>query len=404
MPANLHKPLPRTAADTGAKLELVDTGHSTGRRVWRFIAFVAVLSGVAGIGWWVRNRSETPRETRSEQPVTAAIQPRQILRLTGTTAAKESNTLRAPYLRGRRSRGPRSFEMVLEKLVEPGTLVKKGEIVAVFDRLSMRSRLDDYRAERVDAEHRLQTLAADLQVLDAAYRKQVLAEKAKMEKAALDLRTVAVRSAIQASQMQLAYDESKAALAALRRERKYMDLSHAAQLREVELEVREARVEEQRAEVNEEKLVAKAPGDGHVIMRRIFRGGNFVDIGPGDSLRPGHPYVQIVDSSSLRISAKANQVDIQHLRLGAPAIVRFDAYDDLELDAHISSIGSLARTSRWRGSYVSEVPVFLELDEMDPRVEPNLTVSVDLGINGNLPVRKERLESRLLPPATGDGL
>jgi biotin carboxyl carrier protein len=307
----------------------------------------------------------------------------QTIRLTGATVAERSVYLRAPYLRGRRSAGgSRDFGLVLEELAAPGKRIKKGDPVAEFDRMSMLNRLDDYRAARVDRELHLRTLRAELDMKRVAHQHQIRVAKAAMDKAALDLKTAPVRSAIQAALFQLALEEAKATYEALLAQAKYVEVVENAEVRRAQLELQEAQVEERRAEANVEKMVVRAPIDGLVVVTEIFRGSEFGQIQAGDQLRPGQPYAQIVDARSMIVEATANQVDVENLRIGARAHVWMDAFSHLELPARVYSIGPLAKGRGWRANYVSEVPVFLKLDRVDPRLIPNLTVSADVILHG----------------------
>jgi multidrug efflux pump subunit AcrA (membrane-fusion protein) len=125
-------------------------------------------------------------------------------------------------------------------------------------------------------------------------------------------------------------------------------------------------------------MLVRAPVDGLVVISEIFRGSEFGAIQSGDQVRPGQPYAQLADPGSLMIEAIVNQVDVERLRIGAAAHLRFDAYADLELPARVDAVSPLAKARRWRGNYVSEVPVFLKLERSDPRLIPNLTVSADV--------------------------
>ena len=78
------------------------------------------------------------------------------------------------------------------------------------------------------------------------------------------------------------------------------------------------------------------------------------------------------------VNAFVNQADVEAIRIGARALVHFDAYPDLELPAHVYSVGALGRTGRFRANFLSEIPVTLRLDKLDPRVIPDLSVSVDV--------------------------
>ena len=300
------------------------------------------------------------------------------IRLSGNTVAENSAILRAPYLRGRRSGRSGDFGLVLQKLAAHGARVRKGDTVAVFDRLAMLNRLNDFRASRVDAELRLKTMRADLRTKRAAYQQLIRQAGATVDQAALDLKTAPVRSAIQVTHFQLALDEARAAYRSLLAQAKYVEAGERADIRRLELELQEEQSEERRAEANLDRMVGRAPVDGVVFIREIFRGAEFGQIRAGDQVRRGHPYAQIVDPRVLIVEAKANQVDIQRFRIGARAHVRADAYRDLELPARVYSIGAFAKSSGWRASYVAEVPVFLKLDRMDARLLPNLTVSADV--------------------------
>jgi hypothetical protein len=88
--------------------------------------------------------------------------------------------------------------------------------------------------------------------------------------------------------------------------------------------------------------------------------------------------MQIVDTSSMVINATVNQVDVDTLRIGQKANVRFDAYPGLEVPAHIAAIGAMTRPGGQRQAFVKDIPVVLKIDRMDPRIIPDLSVSVDV--------------------------
>ncbi len=343
----------------------------------RFLWLLWALLLASAIGLLLQRREDHPlAPTAAVRSVAVRLGDlEQTIRLTGNTVARNSVHLRAPYLRGRRSGGSGDFGLALERLAASGTHLRKGDLVAAFDRMPMLSRLDDYRAARVDRELRLRTMRADLDVRRVAYQQQVRAAKARIDKAELDLKTAPVRSAIQAALLQLAFDEARASYQALLDQATYVETIEQAEMRLSQLELLSARVEERRAEANAEKMLARAPVEGLVMITEIFRGSEFGQIQVGDELRPGQPYGQIVDAQSIIVEASANQVDVESLRIGARAHLHFDAYSGLELQAHVYSVGPLAKARRWRTAYVSEVPVYLKLDRADPRLIPHLSVS-----------------------------
>jgi HlyD family secretion protein len=125
----------------------------------------------------------------------------------------------------------------------------------------------------------------------------------------------------------------------------------------------------------------KAPIDGLMVVQTTYRGNEFQQIQEGDQLWPGMQFIQIVDPSAMVVNASINQVDVERLRIGAKAKVRFDAFPDLELPAHVFSIGAVTRPGGPRATYVKDIPVRLKLDAVDPRVIPDLSVSADVEVD-----------------------
>jgi multidrug resistance efflux pump len=258
--------------------------------------------------------------------------------------------------------------------------VKKGQIIAEFDRQYMLLRLDDFRAGTDQIEANLKSLYANLEVEKKAHQQSIENAKAELDKARLDLKTIPVQSEIMSENLKLAAEEAAAKYKQLLSEVKKKELSQQAERRMAELELNESQIELKRAEANADRMVARAPIDGIAVMSQTFRGGEFGQIQAGDAVRPGMIFMQVVDPSSMVINATVNQVDVDLIRVGARARIRFDAYPDLELPARVHSIAAVPKTGGFRAAYVKEVPVVLKLEKMEPRVIPDLSVSVDIVI------------------------
>ena len=282
---------------------------------------------------------------------------------------------------GRRSGGEGGdFSLVLQDVAKAGTLVKKGEPVAEFDRQYMMNRLEDYQSAYAQMEASFAKLKAEIGVQKKAHEQSVEQQKAALDKARLDLKTIPVLGAMDTERTKLAAEEAEAKYKQLLAEVKFVDAAYAAQVKEAELELKQARIELQRAEANADRMVMKAPINGLVVMQTMFRSGDMVQIQAGDQLYAGMRFMQIVDPSSMVINASVNQVDAETLRVGARARVQFDAFPGLQLPATVHAIGAMTRPGGMRAQYVKEIPVVLKLDRLDPRVIPDLTVSVDVDI------------------------
>ena len=275
-------------------------------------------------------------------------------------------------------RGGGEFGLVLQEVAKSGSTAKKGDVVAEFDRQFVLTRLDDYRASVVQAEASLRKQKAQLEVTRKAHEQQVTAAKGAVDKADLDLKTTPVRSAIDSERLRLALEEAQAKHEQLLAEVKFVEFSEGSQIRNAEIELDKSKVELQRAEANADRMISKAPIDGLVVMMQTFRGGEFGQIQQGDQVFSGQPFMQIVDLRSMVINAMVNQADVEALRIGQKARVRFDAYPDLELPAKVFSIGAMTKPGGFRANFMKEIPVRLRLEKMDSRVIPDLTVSADV--------------------------
>ena len=274
--------------------------------------------------------------------------------------------------------GSGDFGLVLQNAVKPGSFVKKGDVVAEFDRQYMLTRLEDYHATVVQQEDAVKKLRAELVIAHKAYDQKLENAKADLDKARLDVKTTPVLSAIEGEKVKLSSEEAEARYQQVVKEKKDVEIGYAAQLRNAELDLETIRLEMKRAEANADRMMIKAPINGLAVMQTMFRGSEFAQIQPGDQLWPGMMFLQIVDPSSMVVNATVNQVDVEKMRIGQKAMVRVDAYPGIELPAHIHSIGAITRQGGSRAAYVKEIPVVLKIDKMDPRVIPDLSVSADV--------------------------
>ncbi len=277
--------------------------------------------------------------------------------------------------------GGGDFALLLQEAPKSGSPVTKGQKIAEFDRQYMLTRLDDYRSSVVQSEMSFRKQQANQKVTRQAHAQQILAAKNLMDKAELDMKTVPVRSFIETERLKLALEEAKAKYNQLLSEVKFVEISEKAQTRASEIELEQSKIELKRAENNADKMIAKAPMNGVVVMMNTFRGSEFGYIQQGDQVYPGQMYMQVVDPSSMIINATVNQTDVEALKIGMRAKVRFDAYPGLELPARLVMIGALAKAGLSRYAYKKDIPVRLRLETIDARVIPDLSVACDVIIS-----------------------
>jgi HlyD family secretion protein len=300
------------------------------------------------------------------------------------------------------SGGASDFMQVLQFIAPNGSMVKKGDVVAEFDPQYQLNRLDDYKSSVDQADRSMRRLDADLEVSRKQREFQLKQAQAAVDKAKLDIKTTPVRSEIQAEQLKLALEEAEAQLKMVKAATPFADTSERASRRNSELDIETSRIELKRAQLNIDRMKMKAPMDGMAVVQTLQRGPEQQQIKNGDQLFPGQMFMQIVDPSSMLVSAAINQVDVEMLRVGAKARLNFDAYPGLTLPAHVISIGAITKPSGFRDKFLKEIPVFLKIDKMDSRVIPDLSVSADIIVDTGAENRViAPLESVFRDPSAG---
>ncbi len=358
-----------------------------------------VLIAAAGFAWYRYSRPAAQSAVPVAVVPTAAVGMGEIattVRIAGTVAAQQYASIMAPRIQGNRgnyNRGGQGgnggngnnndFNLLLTKLAEPGSTVKAGDVVAEFDTEAQRTRLDDYRDSVVQLDASINQLKAFLAASKESLAQQVRSAKADWDKAMLDLQTAPIRSAIDAEKYKIAADQSKEAYEQLVKQSELQEVSQSAQIRAREFDRDQSRIELERAQMNIERMSMKSPINGIAVLQTLFRQGQMAQVRVGDQVNPGQPFLSIVDPSSMVINATVNQVDAEKIRLGLKAHIRLDAYPDVELPGTVIGIGAMSKTSNVRGSYLSEIPVRVKIDQakVDSRIIPDLTASAEVIIN-----------------------
>jgi HlyD family secretion protein len=355
---------------------------------------------------------------------------RKVVRLTGTTAARNFAILTVPQMRGGRgsslgevatnvstgarqgrgggggggggnvarlsgggsggqqSRGGMGGQgagggpgLALTELAKPGIIVNKGDVVARFDNEDMLTRLEEFRATVKQNRANMSTLMAQLEVTRKSHALSISQAKSDLDVANLDYQTKAVRSAIDAENLRLKMEEAQAIYKQSLNEVPLMEASLNSGLKSAQLALQEGEAELKRLEANLEKLALRAPFNGLVVIQTVMRrgSGDAAQIKVGDTVSYGQPVLQIVDTNSMIVNAAVNQVNAELIRVGAKAAVRLDAFPDILLPAEVYSVGAMTRQgATGTGGYVKDVPVALRLLSTDPRVIPDLTASADI--------------------------
>jgi hypothetical protein len=120
-----------------------------------------------------------------------------------------------------------------------------------------------------------------------------------------------------------------------------------------------------------------SPLDGVVVLNTIWKQGTMGEVQEGDQVRPGVPFMQVVNPSSMQVRVLANQQDFPGLRVGQSAKVRLDAYPELVFQAKLDQVAPIGEGGDFSNKLRTFV-VIVAIQGNDPKLMPDLSAAVDV--------------------------
>jgi HlyD family secretion protein len=127
-----------------------------------------------------------------------------------------------------------------------------------------------------------------------------------------------------------------------------------------------------------ENTVLRAPIPGMAVLRSSFLQGERRKPRVGDTMVRNQPIVYLPDVSRMVVKTQIREVDLHKVAPGSPVRVQVDAYPDVTLEGHVSSLGVLARTEQERGGSEKWFSLTVMVDETDERLRPGMTVRAEI--------------------------
>jgi HlyD family secretion protein len=340
------------------------------RLAWIVLGIVAALL-VATLLIIVRSRSHSAAKLVSD----LATKPVEFLRLKGTTEAVQARAILAPSLAGQ------SVEtLTIIHLTPGGTRVKQGDLLVEFDR---QAQMRDYVDKQADYQKLVDQVAEEQAKESAARAKdetELKTAEDNLRKAELEIQKAEIVSRIDAEKNQENLDEAKATYDQLR---ETFDLkrkaAHAA-IHILEIQRDRTRQTMMHAQANANLMQIHSPLDGVVVLNTIWKEGTMGEVQEGDQVRPGVPFMQVVNPSAMQVRVLANQEDFPSLAVGQTAKVRLDAYPEMVFPARLDQVAPIGE----RGDFSSKLRSFVVIVAIqgnDPKLMPDLSAAVDVDIS-----------------------
>jgi HlyD family secretion protein len=338
---------------------------------WRWALIVVVLLA-AVFGFVLLRRIAGPRAQGIGVPSLPAASGVLSLRLNGKTEAVESRAILAPLIAGQQM-----GTLTIVKLVASGIRVKQGDLLVEFDRQAQLRDSIDKKAQSEDQNGKV----LEAQAAEAATRVKdetdIETAQSALSKAELEMQKVELLSRIDAEKAREDLDEARATLTQLKETFDLKRKAAAASIRILEIQRDRTRETMLHAENNAALLQIRAPIDGIVVFNTIWKEGKMGEVQDGDQVRPGVPFMQVVNPALMQVHVSVNQEDLMALNIGQPAHVHLDAYPDMELEGRLDSIDPMGK----RGDFSSKLRTFsatFSIQGSDARLMPDLSAAVDV--------------------------
>ena len=341
------------------------------RNRWRAWIALAAAALVVSLILMSSVRSRTPAVAKGSQSISLE-NPDQILRLKGTTEAVQARAILAPLLAGQKI-----GSLTIIHLAPAGARVKRGDPLVEFDRQAQMRDIIDKQAEYEKLVAQVAEERAKESAARAKDETELKTAEDNLRKAELEIQKAEIVSRIDAEKNQENLDEAKATYDQLR---ETFDLKRkAAQAAIRILEIQRDRTQQtmEHAKANSDQMEIRSPLDGVVVLNTIWKQGTMGEVQEGDQVRPGVPFMQVVNPATMQVRVLANQQDFPSLHVGQSVKIRLDAYPEIVFSGKLDQIAPIGEGGDFSNKLRTFV-VIVAIQGNDPKLMPDLSAAVDV--------------------------
>jgi multidrug resistance efflux pump len=279
--------------------------------------------------------------------------------------------------------------LVITRLTPSGTHVEVGDVLVEFDRQNQSKAAIDKQTELRDLEEQIRKKRAEHEQARAKDDSELIVAAHAVDNAELEMKKNVYLGRIDQEKNEQRLEEAQAKQKQLKATFDLKRRAEEADLRILEIQRDRAYKAMKSAEDNAERMVAKSPISGMVVLRMVWRPTGQVEIQQGEEARPGMPIMQVVDPEAMLARVKVNQADVHLLRVGQSARISLDAYPELHFQGRVEQVAPVG-TASMLTTRVRNFVAIVSIQGNDPKLLPDLSAAID--------VELERQENVLVVP------
>jgi multidrug efflux pump subunit AcrA (membrane-fusion protein) len=328
------------------------------------VALVAILMLSAG-AWQVFGRAVVPDVPMAE--ITRGTYS-DVIEIRGDVRPVRSTLVAAPSNSG---------ELVIMKIARNGTVVKKGDVVAEFDAVTMRRTIADKQSELRSATAEMEQAKAQSKITLEERAAAVRRAAFEVTKAKLNIIDEVLVAPIEAERARLAVVDAEQRLKEAEAAEASAKATVTSDFRSRERRIEKIKLDLQRAENAVKALVAIAPADGVVNILPNYRSASPMGVAaeyrPGDKTYAGATILELPDLTSVFLVARIDESERGPLRPGLGGSIRADAIPDREYRAAIAEVSLLARVDYMNWPPQKLFDLKLSFEDPDDRLRPGMS-------------------------------
>jgi len=263
------------------------------------------------------------------------------------------------------------WQVVIQNIVDEGTVVKKGDWIATLDRSEFQNKFTAKQIELEKATSKFNQIQLDTTLQMRQSRDELINLKYGVEEKDIILAQSKFEPPATVKQNEINYDKAKRAFDQATENYKIKKNQNVEKMREVDAELRKVKSEFDGMTKIMKSFDVMAPEDGMVIYQKDWDG---KPIKAGSQVNMWDPTVATLPDLTKMISKTyVNEVDVRKVKSGQHVDVGLDAYPDKKLRGVVMRVANVGEQRPNSDSKVFEVAV--EINGTDATLRPAMTTS-----------------------------
>lgn len=263
------------------------------------------------------------------------------------------------------------WEVTLQKIVDEGTVVKKGDWVATLDRSEFQTKYNQKKIDHEKAQSKFVQTQLDTTLLMRQSRDELINLKYGAEEKEIILQQSKFEPPATIKQAEINLEKANRAYQQALENYKIKKNQNVEKMREVGAELRKVQADFDGMNQILESFNVLAPEDGMVIYSKGWDG---KPIKEGSRIGMWEPTVATLpDLTKMQSKTFVNEVDVRKVKPSQKVLIGLDSDPDKRLKGVVTKVANVGEQKPNSDAKVFEV--LIEIDGTDPTLRPSMTTS-----------------------------